>query len=58
MRSFILFDGELREARERPGFSWRRARVGEEIGGEKLGASLYELQPGERTYPYQYEYGN
>lgn len=58
MRSFNLFDGELGETRERPGFSWRRAKVGEEIGGEKLGASLYELQPGERTYPYHYEYGN
>jgi uncharacterized cupin superfamily protein len=58
VKSFNLFDGELRETRERPGFSWRRTRVGEEIGGEKLGASLYELQPGERTYPYHYEYGN
>jgi uncharacterized cupin superfamily protein len=58
VRSFNLFDGELPETRARPGFSWRRARVGEEIGGEKLGASLYELQPGERTYPYHYEYGN
>ena len=58
MRSFNLFDGELRDPRARPGFSWRRTKVGEEIGGEKVGASLYELQPGERTYPYHYEYGN
>ena len=58
MRSFNLFDGELDEARDRPGFSWRRAAVGRQIGGEKLGASLYELEPGERTFPYHYEYGN
>jgi uncharacterized cupin superfamily protein len=58
VRSFNIFDGDLDEARDRPGFSWRRARVGERIGAEKLGASVYELQPGERTFPYHYEYGN
>jgi len=58
VRSFNLFDGELRETRERPGFSWRRTKVGDEIGGEKIGASLYELEPGERSFPYHYEYGN
>lgn len=58
MRAFNLFDGELPETRDRPGFSWRRAKVGDAIGGRKLGASLYELEPGERTFPYHYEYGN
>lgn len=58
MDRFNLFDGELDEQRDRPGFSWRRAAVGRHIGGEKLGASLYELEPGERTFPYHYEYGN
>jgi len=58
VKSFNLFEGELDEARDRPGFSWRRAAVGRRIGAEKLGASLYELQPGERTFPYHYEYGN
>ena len=54
---FNIFDGELDLARDRPGFSWRRAMVGDKIGAEKLGASVYELQPGERTFPYHYEYG-
>jgi uncharacterized cupin superfamily protein len=57
VRSFNVFHGELEERRDRPGFSWRRARVGDAIGAEKLGASLYELEPGERTFPYHYEYG-
>ena len=57
MKSFNIFDGELDLERDRPGFSWRRAIVGERIGAEKLGASVYELQPGERTFPYHYEYG-
>jgi len=54
---FNIFDGELDLERDRPGFSWRRAMVGAKIGAEKLGASLYELEPGERTFPYHYEYG-
>jgi uncharacterized cupin superfamily protein len=32
--------------------------VGKQLGAKLLGASLYELQPGERTFPYHYEYGN
>lgn len=57
MKAFNLFDGELDLIRDRPGFSWRRAMVGERIDAEKLGASLYELEPGQRTFPYHYEYG-
>jgi uncharacterized cupin superfamily protein len=57
MKVFNLFDGELDEARDRPGFSWRRAKLGEKLDAEKVGASLYELQPGEKTFPYHYEYG-
>jgi uncharacterized cupin superfamily protein len=54
---FNLFDGDLDESRDRPGYSWRRKRVGDAIGAEKLGASLYELEPGQKTFPYHYEYG-
>ena len=58
MESFNLFDGELDEERNEPaGFTWRRAMVGAKLSAEKLGASLYELQPGEKSFPYHYEYG-
>ena len=39
---------------EREGFRWRRKRV----AGDHLGASLYELAPGESTFPYHYELGS
>ena len=39
---------------EKPGYRWRRKRV----AGEHLGASLYELPPGQATFPYHYELGN
>jgi uncharacterized cupin superfamily protein len=45
---------ERKKPTEQPGFMWRRMRV----AGEHLGASLYELPPGERTFPYHYELGN
>jgi hypothetical protein len=32
---------------ERAGFRWRRKRV----AGDHVGASLYELAPGESTFP-------
>jgi uncharacterized cupin superfamily protein len=55
---FNIFDGELEDARERPaGYRWRAAMVGRRIGGKRLGASIYELEPGEKTFPYHYEYG-
>jgi uncharacterized cupin superfamily protein len=53
----LLDDGDWLERTwppERPGFLWRRKRV----AGEHLGASLYELPPGESTFPYHYEIGN
>ena len=54
---FNIFDGALDDERDLPGWSWRRAIVGEKLGAQKLGASLYELEPGEKTFPYHYEYG-
>jgi len=39
---------------DKPGFRWRRKRV----AGDHLGASLFELLPGESTFPYHYELGN
>lgn len=56
---FNVFDGELDGSRDEPaGFRWRGTRVGERLGAEMIGASVYELEPGEKTFPYHYEYGN
>jgi uncharacterized cupin superfamily protein len=58
VESFNLFDGELDEERTEPaGFTWRAARLAPRLGSEKIGATVYELQPGERSFPYHYEYG-
>ncbi|HSP71395.1 MAG TPA: cupin domain-containing protein [Gaiellaceae bacterium] len=49
-----LLGDEFSSESDHPGFRWRRMRA----AGEHLGASLYELPPGERTFPYHYELGN
>lgn len=53
-----LFGDDWDAQRDRPGFSWKRLGVGERLGSELLGASLYELPPGQRTWPYHFQYGN
>ncbi len=47
------------EEGERPeGFRSRRARIGYELGGELVGASLWEVPPGEAAYPYHFHYAD
>jgi uncharacterized cupin superfamily protein len=49
-----LFDAE----QDHPGFRWRRARLARQAGAERLGVSLFELPPGQATFPYHFHYGN
>jgi uncharacterized cupin superfamily protein len=52
--TFNVYADEWENERDRPGFRSRHRRV----GGEKLAFGLYELPPGERTFPYHFHYGN
>lgn len=52
-----MFSGELPDESERNGFRWRGRRVGDEIGSDRIGGSVYELDEGERTFPYHFHYG-
>jgi uncharacterized cupin superfamily protein len=40
------------EERDREGFRARRARIGYQLGTERLGISQWELPPGQAAYPY------
>jgi uncharacterized cupin superfamily protein len=57
VRRFSLFSDDLELAQERDGFRWRGARVGGRIGARRIGGSVYELAPGERTFPYHFHHG-
>ena len=52
----LVFEGPNED--DPPGFRSRRARLGPDMGAEKLGATVYELPPGEAICPYHYEYPN
>jgi uncharacterized cupin superfamily protein len=52
----VSFDGP--DDDDPPGFRSREARLGASLGAEKLGATVYELPPGEAICPYHYEYPN
>lgn len=51
-----IFDPEFDDERDHGGFSKRRAWVGRQAGAEKLGASVWEVEPGEAAYPYHLHY--
>jgi uncharacterized cupin superfamily protein len=53
-----LFGEDWEDGRDRPGWQWKRLPVGQRLGASRIGASLYEVAPGQRTFPYHYEYGN
>jgi uncharacterized cupin superfamily protein len=47
-----VHDPDFDADQERPGFTYRRAKLGWQAEAEKLGASLYEIPPGQATFPY------
>lgn len=49
-----LFQPAFDEEEEQPGFAHRRARLGRQAGSANLGASLYELDPGQAVCPYHW----
>jgi uncharacterized cupin superfamily protein len=53
-----VFEPDFDADQERPGFTYRRARVGRQAGSDRLGASLYEIPPGESTFPYHWHSAN
>ena len=58
---FNLFDAVVPPQQDdfRPeGFRRDRLQIGPLLGASRLGATLYELPPGERICPYHYEYNN
>jgi uncharacterized cupin superfamily protein len=49
-----IYEPSWDEPRDHDGFRARRARLGYELGTERLGVSLWELPPGELAYPYHF----
>jgi uncharacterized cupin superfamily protein len=56
VRRTNIFTPELDHSSEWAGYRWRGARVGKAVGGEQIGACVYELPEGERTYPFHFHH--
>jgi len=49
-----IFGEEWDGGRERPGWQWKYLGVAKQLGAKQIGASVYELAPGQRTFPYHW----
>ena len=53
-----VFSDDFDGSEERPGYQWKRIRLGRRLGGELLGASVYLLPRGEKSFPYHLHHAN
>jgi uncharacterized cupin superfamily protein len=58
MMVFNLSGDEWDRVEDRPGWRSKDAWVGAHIGAELIGGSVYELEPGNRLWPYHTHHGN
>jgi uncharacterized cupin superfamily protein len=58
MNVFNLYNDELDDSTDREGWRIAGAAVGEQIGGELIGAGLYEVEPGNKLFPYHTHHAN
>jgi len=58
MKSFNLSSDEWDEKRDREGWRIKEAFVGRHIGGGLIGASMAEVEPGSRLWPYHAHHAN
>jgi len=58
MKIFSLDGDEWDRVEDRPGWRSKDAWVGARIDAELIGGSMYELEPGDRLWPYHTHYAN
>ncbi len=53
-----VFADDFDQRQDQPGYSWDRIRLGKRLGSKMLGASVYVLPPGEKSFPYHLHHAN
>ncbi len=53
-----IYADDFDTTQDHPGFEWSRMRLAKRLGGEMLGASVYLLGPGQRSFPYHFHHAN
>lgn len=54
MQGVNVHGDEWDGANDRDGWRARRLSVGKRLEAERLGATMYEIEPGQRTFPYHW----
>ena len=57
-KSFNVNGDEWDRTEDRPGWRSKDAWVGARIGAELIGGSMYEVEPGDRLWPYHTHHAN
>ena len=52
-----VFGDDWDQTRDRAGWQWKRLGLASRLQADQIGASLYELEPGQKTWPYHFHYG-
>ena len=58
MEVFNLYGDEWDRTEDRAGWRSRQAWIGRRLGAELIGASMSELEPGDRLWPYHTHHSN
>ena len=58
MKIFNIYGDEWDDTRDREGWRIKGAFVGEHVGGELIGAGMFELESGNRLWPYHTHHAN
>jgi uncharacterized cupin superfamily protein len=58
MKIFNLYGDDWDEPRDREGWRIKEAFVGHHIGGALIGASMSEVEPGSKLWPYHTHHAN
>jgi uncharacterized cupin superfamily protein len=58
MKIFNLYGEDWDETRDREGWRIKEAFVGHQIGGALIGASMSEIEPGNKHWPYHAHHAN
>lgn len=53
-----VYSNDFDDGSQDPGFSWNRIRLARRLGASRLGASVFELPPGEKSFPYHFHHAN
>ena len=53
-----IYEPDFDVIRDDGGFRFRRAFIGKQAGGQKLGGSLFEILPGDSPFPFHFHHAN